>query len=166
VETEGLGFFAPVPLGPPTFTELWNGRIGLVTTMGPNVPVIVTHLAHAATGQSDRMRQLAALVPWTLTQGGASGPRIFMGDFNHSPGTPEYAKIRESYRDAWDDALAKGAVRGRLDGITHKSSRIDYIFYMPGNGLELLWVENVDTRQLTGVEASDHNPLVAAFAVR
>ena len=167
VETEGLGFFAPGPLGAPAFTSLWNGRIGLMTMLnaGRDVPVIVTHLAHAAAGQGDRMRQLDALLPWTMSRPG-SGPRILMGDFNHSPGTPEYERIAQHYRDAWDDAVRAGRARGRMDGITHKSSRIDYIFYVPADGLELLWVENVDTRALTGVEASDHNPLVAAFAVR
>jgi endonuclease/exonuclease/phosphatase family metal-dependent hydrolase len=166
-ETEGLGFFAPQPLGAPAFTELWNGRIGLMALInqGRQIPVMVTHLAHAAAGHSDRMRQLEALIPWTLNQMG-SGPRVLMGDFNHSPGTPEYDRLRASYRDAWEDAVAAGTARGRLDGITHKSSRIDYIFYMPANDLELLWVENVDTRALTGVNASDHNPLVAAFAVK
>ena len=168
VETEGLGFFAPGPLPAPTFTQLWNGRIGLQAVMnyGRNIPVVVTHLAHAAAGHSDRMRQLEALVPWTLNNMGP-GPRILMGDFNHSPGTPEYERLRAAgYRDAWEEAVAAGKARGRMDGITHKSSRIDYIFYIPGDGLELLWVENVDTKALIGVEASDHNPLVAAFGVR
>jgi endonuclease/exonuclease/phosphatase family metal-dependent hydrolase len=91
---------------------------------------------------------------------------VLMGDFNHSPGTPEYTKIRETYRDAWEDAVAAGKARGRMDGITHKSSRIDYIFYIPANALELVSVEIIDTRALTGVDASDHNPVVATFAVK
>jgi endonuclease/exonuclease/phosphatase family metal-dependent hydrolase len=162
--TEGLGFFAPRPLGTPSFTQLWNGRIGLMTMMS-DVPVIVTHLAHAAAGQADRVRQLNALLPWSLTQQG-SGPRILLGDFNFWPDSPEYASLKTSYRDAWEDALAAGTARGRLDGITHKTVRIDYVFYVPGGRMDLLWVENVDTRALTGVEASDHNPVVAAFGVR
>jgi endonuclease/exonuclease/phosphatase family metal-dependent hydrolase len=167
VETEGLGFFAPGPQAAPMFTSLWNGRIGLLTTLayGRGVPVVVTHLAHSSAGQSDRLRQLGALVPWTLAQGG-EGPLILMGDFNHSPGTPEYERLRGAYRDAWDEAAAAGRARGRVDGVTHKSDRIDYIFYKTDGSLELLWVETVDTRALTGVEASDHHPLVAAFAVR
>jgi endonuclease/exonuclease/phosphatase family metal-dependent hydrolase len=132
---------------------------------GRDVPIVVTHLAHGAAGHSDRMRQLDALIPWTLSRPG-SGPRLFLGDFNFSPGTPEYDRLRAHYRDAWTDAAAAGGARGRMDGITHKSSRIDYIFYVPADGIELRWVENIDTRGLIGAEASDHNPLVAAFAVK
>ena len=167
VETEGLGFFAPRPLGAPTFTSLWNGRIGLLATLNEirSIPVVVTHLAHAAAGQGDRMRQLDALLPWTVARAG-QGPMILIGDFNHSPGTPEYAKIREHYRDAWEDAVAAGTARGRMDGITHKSSRIDYVFYIPANAIELTSVEIIDTRALIGVEASDHHPLVATFTIK
>jgi endonuclease/exonuclease/phosphatase family metal-dependent hydrolase len=167
VETEGIGFFAPEPLPAPVFTQLWNGRLGLMTMMGRgrDVPIVVTHLAHGAEGHSDRMRQLDALIPWTLSRPG-SGPRLLLGDFNFSPGTPEYDRLRAHYRDAWADAAAAGGARGRMDGITHKSSRIDYIFYVPADGIELRWVENLDTRALIGAEASDHNPLVAAFAVK
>jgi endonuclease/exonuclease/phosphatase (EEP) superfamily protein YafD len=52
-----------------------------------------------------------------------------------------------------------------MDGITHKSSRIDYVFYVPANVLELRAIENISTTALIGTEASDHNPLVATFAV-
>jgi endonuclease/exonuclease/phosphatase family metal-dependent hydrolase len=167
VETEGIGFFAPEPLPAPAFTQLWNGRLGLMTMMrrGRDIPTVVTHLAHGAEGQSDRLRQIEALVPWTLSRPG-SGARLLMGDFNFSPGTPEYDQLHAQYRDAWADAAAAGAARGRMDGITHKSSRIDYIFYVPADGIELQWVENLDTRSLIGAEASDHNPLVASFAVK
>lgn len=166
-ETEGLGFFAPGTLAPPTFTQLWNGRIGLMSMIerGRGVPTIVTHLAHSAAGQSDRLRQLDALVPWTLSLPG--GPaRLLLGDFNFSPGTPEYERIAASYRDAWADGLAAGAARGRMDGITHKSSRIDYIFYVAGDALALKSIENIDTKGLIGVDASDHNPLMATFIVK
>lgn len=166
-ETEGIGFFAPEPLGAPAFTQLWNGRLGLLTLMGRgrDVPVIVTHLANGAEGHADRMRQLEALIPWTLSRPGTTA-RLLMGDFNFAPETPEYDAVHAKYHDAWTDALAAGTARGRMDGITHKHSRIDYIFYVPGDGLELRSIENVDTRALTGTEASDHNALVAVFAVK
>ena len=167
VETEGIGFFAPEPIPSPNFTQLWNGRVGLMTMIqrGAGVPAIVTHLAHGAEGQSDRLRQLEALLPWTLSRPGTP-PRLLLGDFNLSPGTPEYERITASYRDGWADALAAGSARGRMDGITHKSSRIDYIFYVPGDGLRLKSVENIDTKGLIGTDASDHNPLVATFVVK
>jgi endonuclease/exonuclease/phosphatase family metal-dependent hydrolase len=166
--TEGLGFLAPGPQPAPIFTSLHNGRIGLlsVVSRGRGVPVVNTHLAHGSQGQADRLRQLDALLPWVLDRA-AGGPVILIGDFNHNPFAPEYARIRAAgFRDAWEDAVAAGTARGRLDGITKGSSRIDYVFYIPAGAIELLWIENVDTRALTGTQASDHNPLVAAFAVR
>jgi endonuclease/exonuclease/phosphatase family metal-dependent hydrolase len=166
-ETEGIGFFAPEPLGAPMVTNLWNARLGVLTMLhrGRDIPVIVTHLASGTEGQSDRMRQLSALVPWTMSQGG-SGPRILIGDFNSSPGSAEYDQVTSQYRDAWADAVSSGLARGRMDGITHKSSRIDYVFYVPANVLELKSIENISTAALIGTEASDHNPLVATFAVK
>lgn len=167
VETEGLGLFAPEPLAGTSFTQAWNGRIGFMAPVraGRDVPVIVTHLAHGSQGHSDRMRQLDTLIPWSLNAGGP-GPRIFMGDLNFHPDSPEYSRVRAEYRDAWEEGLASGKARGRLDGITHKTVRIDYIFYRPENGLELVWIETVDTRSLFGTEPSDHFPVVARFLVR
>jgi endonuclease/exonuclease/phosphatase family metal-dependent hydrolase len=166
-ETEGIGFFAPEPLGAPAITQLWNARLGVMTMMhrGRDVPVIVTHLAHADTGQSDRLRQLDALIPWAVSRSG-NGPKVLLGDFNFSPGTPEYEKVSPHFHDAWVDGLAAGTARGRMDGITHKSSRIDYIFYVPAGGIELRSIENIDTGTLIGTQASDHNALVATFAVK
>jgi endonuclease/exonuclease/phosphatase family metal-dependent hydrolase len=169
--TEGLGYLAPGPQPPPTFTTLPLSRIGLLSSLtvaGRRIPVVNTHLAHGsgAGPASQRLQQLGPLLPWTLTQA-AGGPIIFIGDFNHRPDAEEYARIRAAgYRDAWEDAVAAGTARGRLDGITKGSSRIDYIFYIPAGVLELLWIENVDTRALIGTQASDHNPLIAAFGVR
>jgi endonuclease/exonuclease/phosphatase family metal-dependent hydrolase len=166
-ETEGIGFFAPEPLGAPAVTNLWNARLGVLTMLHRvrDIPIIVTHLASGTDGQSDRLRQLAALVPWTMSQGGG-GPRILIGDFNSSPGSAEYDQVTSQYRDAWADAVASGVARGRMDGITHNSSRIDYVFYVPATVLELKSVEDISTAALIGTEASDHNPLVATFAVK
>ena len=166
-ETEGIGFFAPEPLGAPAITQLWNARLGVMTMIhrGKDVPVIVTHLAHAAEGQSDRLRQLDALIPWAVSRS-SNGPKVLLGDFNFSPGTPEYEKVSPHFHDAWVDGLAAGTARGRMDGITHKSSRIDYIFYVPAAAIELRSIENIDTGTLIGTQASDHNALVATFAVK
>ena len=164
---EGIGFFAPEPIGMASLTNLWNARLGVLTMLhrGRDIPIIVTHLASGTEGQSDRLRQLSALVPWTMSQGG-SGPRLLIGDFNSSPGSPEYDQVTAQYRDAWSDAVSAGLARGRMDGITHKSSRIDYVFYMPANVLQLKSIDNISTSALIGSEASDHNPLVATFAVK
>jgi endonuclease/exonuclease/phosphatase family metal-dependent hydrolase len=165
-ETEGIGFFAPEPVAIADMTQLWNARLGVMTLLrrGREIPIIVTHLASGANGQSDRLRQLDALIPWAASRPG--GAKILIGDFNASPGTPEYEKISAQFHDAWVDGVAAGVARGRMDGITHKSSRIDYILYVPAGTLELRAIDNVDTKALTGTEASDHNALVATFAVK
>jgi endonuclease/exonuclease/phosphatase family metal-dependent hydrolase len=165
-ETEGLALLAPDSLLAPSFIQLWNGRVGLQTLLrrGQDVPVVVTHLANGTQGFSDRMRQLDALLPWVSAQPGGTS-RILMGDFNFQQDSEEYRKVEPGYRDAWRDAVAAGTARGRPDGVTRASVRIDYIFYS-GDALELLWVETVDTRALIGTEASDHRPLVAAFRVK
>jgi endonuclease/exonuclease/phosphatase family metal-dependent hydrolase len=165
-ETEGGGFFAPEPVTVAGMTQLWNARLGIMTMLhrGRDIPIIVTHLGSGTDGQSDRLRQLDTLVPWAASR--TNGAKILIGDFNASPGTPEYDKVTAEFRDAWVDGVAAGVARGRMDGITHKSSRIDYIFYVPGSTLELRSIENVDTKALTGTEASDHNALVATFAVK
>ena len=164
-ETEGLGFLAPEPLEPPKFIELWNSGLGLTvkTSRLPNVPITVTHLSAQAENAPSREKQLTKLVPWVE---GLGKPQIFIGDFNAFPDSPEMRPVFAGYRDAWADAVAAGTARGRLDGITHGKHRIDYIFYVPGNHLELLWAENVDTVPLVGKEASDHRPQVAAFRIK
>jgi endonuclease/exonuclease/phosphatase (EEP) superfamily protein YafD len=50
--------------------------------------------------------------------------------------------------------------------IAHKSSRIDYVFYVPANVPELKAIDDISTGALIGTEASDHNPQVATFAVK
>jgi endonuclease/exonuclease/phosphatase family metal-dependent hydrolase len=163
-ETEGLGFLAPEPLAPPTFIELWNSGLGVAarTSRLPNVPIAITHLAPQVVNAPSRVKQIAKLLPW-LDRFGT--PRILLGDFNASPGDPEMRPVLGGYHDAWSDAVAAGTARGRQDGVTHKASRIDYILYVPGPRLELLWVDTVDTVPLVGKEASDHRPLVAGFRI-
>lgn len=166
-ETEGNGFFAPLPISEARSVSLWNGRNAILVNLkgGSGLAVMTTHLANGteASRQSDRMRQIEALIPWSQQQGSW---RVLMGDFNSNPSSPEYQQMHGAYKDAWADALAAGTAKGRMDGITHKSSRIDYIFYEPGGVLELQSVETVDTRALVGSETSDHRPVVAVFRVK
>ncbi len=162
-ETEGIGFLSPDPLASAGTTALWNGRAGLMTRLlrGRSVPIAVTHLASNQTNQSDRLRQIDDLMPWLAS----NGAQILICDCNMWPDSPEYQKVRARFHDAWADAVAAGTARGRTDGITHKTVRIDYVFYNP-DALDLLWAENIDTRSLVGFEASDHNPVQAAFRAR
>ena len=143
---------------------MWNGRNGLKTIVG-GISILTTHLQSGKLPEnsSDRMRQLATLLPWTAEQG---TPRILVCDCNANPESPEYTQLHAMYRDAWQDAVAAGRAKGRMDGITHKSSRIDYIFFNPGTRLELLSMENVETTALVGQEASDHRPQLAVFGLK
>lgn len=163
-ETEGIGFFAPTPVSDAGSVALWNGRLGLKTMLGAarGVPIIVTHLQSGLLPEnsSDRMKQLGTLLPWTASQ---TSPRILVCDCNANPTTPEYQQLHAMYHDAWADAVAAGTAKGRMDGITHKSSRIDYVFFDPGPTLQLVSMENVETPALVGLEASDHRPQVATF---
>jgi endonuclease/exonuclease/phosphatase family metal-dependent hydrolase len=166
-ETEGIGFFAPTPISEAGSVALWNGRLGLKTTLGTarGLPVIVTHLQSGLLPENsaDRIKQLGTLLPWTSSQG---SPRVLVCDCNANPSSQEYAQLHAMYHDAWADAVAAGTAKGRMDGITHKSSRIDYVFFDPAGTLQLVSMENVDTTALIGVEASDHRPQVATFAVK
>jgi endonuclease/exonuclease/phosphatase family metal-dependent hydrolase len=166
-ETEGLGFFAPTPIAEAGSIPLWNGGLGLKTTLGAarGLPIIVTHLQSGLLPQNsaDRITQLGALLPWTASQG---SPRILVCDCNANPTTPEYQRLHAMYHDAWADALAAGTATGRMDGITHKSSRIDYVFFDPASSLQLVSMENVETPALIGLEASDHRPQVATFTLK
>lgn len=166
-ETEGNGFFAPYPISEAGSVAMWNTRNGLKTILKGwrNLPVITTHLQSGLLPEnaSDRMQQLGTLLPWSAGQG---TPRILVCDCNANPETPEYAQLHSMYHDAWVDALAAGTAKGRMDGITHKHSRIDYVFYDPTGGLELVSMENVETPALIGLEASDHRPQLAVFRLK
>jgi endonuclease/exonuclease/phosphatase family metal-dependent hydrolase len=166
-ETEGNGFFAPHPISEAGSVSMWNGRNGLKTIVpgAAALAIVTTHLQSGKLPEnsSDRMRQLATLLPWTAQQG---TPRILVCDCNANPESPEYGQLHAMYHDAWADAAAAGTAKGRMDGITHKSSRIDYVFFDPGSALELVSMENVETPALIGLEASDHRPQVAVFRLK
>jgi endonuclease/exonuclease/phosphatase family metal-dependent hydrolase len=166
-ETEGIGFFAPSTISEAGSVALWNGRLGLKTALSAvrGLSILVTHLQSGKLPEnsSDRIKQLGTLLPWTSSQG---TPRILVCDCNANPDSQEYQQLHAMYHDAWADAVAAGKAKGRMDGITHKSSRIDYVFFDPGTSLQLVSMENVDTTALIGLEASDHRPQVATFSFK
>jgi exonuclease III len=69
-----------------------------------------------------------------------------------------------SYHDAWADAVKLGHATGAAD--SHGTTRIDYVFFMPGTSLTLQSAETINTVALIGVPASDHSPFLATFTVR
>lgn len=166
-ESEGLGFFSPFPLGEVTHARLGYSALGLAVHLDVGdgrLPVIVTHLASGRKNRPRRTEQIATLLPWARDLG---SPRVLVGDFNAQPDFPEMAPVMAQYRDAWSDAASAGTARGAPDGHTHRRvRRIDYVFYAPGDRVELMWAETVDTQALVGTRASDHEPVVAAFRVR
>jgi len=107
--------------------------------------------------------QIAEAVAWVAN---FSEPRIVMGDFNTWPATSDYAIIGGVYQDAW--AAASGAWTATSyngTGATHGTSRFDYVFFSNIPALALQSVNVPDTR-VNGVYASDHDPVVAVFAVQ
>src|SRR4029078_6812927 len=92
-----------------------------------DTPRLLSKLVRDWPGSRDApQRQLGTLLPWTMSQGST---RLLVCDCNVAP----------------DAAVAAGGTaKGRMDGITHKSSGIDCVFYEGTPALELVSVENVD----------------------
>jgi endonuclease/exonuclease/phosphatase family metal-dependent hydrolase len=167
VETEGLAFLAPNALVSTQSLPLFNTRLAMTARTAETVlvPVIVTHLASGSSGVSDRTAQLAQLLPWAT---GLGTPRVLIGDFNSQPGASELQAVLSDYRDAWNDAVSAGSARGVMTGDTRvRGGRIDYVFYAPGNNVQVDSAEIVDTTMLLGIKAevSDHRPLVVRFSM-
>ena len=94
-----------------------------------------------------------------------SEPRIVMGDFNTGPGTSDYLLMAKPYQDAWAAATSAGtATAYNGTGNTIGGSRFDYVFYSRLAALSLRSVDVPDTR-VNGVYPSDHDPVIATFAV-
>ena len=165
VATEGLAFFAAGPIVASSSVRLSEGRIGLAVRVAalPHVSVIVTHLAANRENRRDRIREIAALLPWAARH----GPGILIGDLNAPPEASELGPVLERYRDAWAEAAAQGRTAGVASGSTRpgrRVSRIDYVLYDPKVDLALESAAVVDVSALPGFgEVSDHHPVVATF---
>jgi endonuclease/exonuclease/phosphatase family metal-dependent hydrolase len=92
--------------------------------------------------------------------------RIAAGDFNMQAGTPEHESMLAEHYDAWPSAPTKLNYAGNCDGCT-RNSRIDYVFSSKGaTWLVLKSVQIFDTRNSSGVMASDHKPMLVTYEVR
>ena len=162
-ESEGLAILTPRSMSGPTTMSLTDSRIGLEVAIRDaySLPIVATHLTSGTTSNSTRSQQIDRLTAWAA---GFGEPRVVLGDFNAAPEYPELRPMFSSYHDAWTDAVGAGHAMG--SAISHGSTRIDYVFFKPGNGLTLESAETIDTRSLLGVRASDHEPVVATFVVR
>jgi endonuclease/exonuclease/phosphatase family metal-dependent hydrolase len=91
--------------------------------------------------------------------------RIAAMDFNAQADTPEYNSMVVGHTDAWRSAPTKINYPGNCDGCT-RNSRIDYVFTSRGaSWLTLKSAQIVDTRNASGVAASDHKPLIVEYDV-
>ena len=131
---------------------------------GRNINFMTTHFDPY--NGSYRLTEARDLVAYM--QGFAEN-RIVVGDFNDQPGDPPITTMTASYYDAWAQAKSAGVAYSPPDnpnGNT-RNSRIDYIFYSPGEQqLTLGKVEVVETRDSSGMMPSDHRPVMAEFLVQ
>ena len=95
--------------------------------------------------------------------------RIAAGDYNMQADTAEYKSMTEGHVDAWRAAKALGTAvnySGNCDGCT-RNSRIDFVFTSKGaSWLVLTSAEIFDTRNASGVMASDHKPMLVVYDVK
>jgi endonuclease/exonuclease/phosphatase family metal-dependent hydrolase len=165
VNPNGVGnvLLSRFPMVSASSTLLSYGRgvahVGIVVN-GRTINLFSTHVEW--TNSSWRPIQIAEAVRWMAN---FSEPRIMMGDFNTWPLTGDYNIIATVYKDAWAAALSAGtATAYNGTGTTHGASRFDYVFTSRTGPLTLKSVNVPDTR-VNGVFASDHDPVVASFAV-
>jgi endonuclease/exonuclease/phosphatase family metal-dependent hydrolase len=131
-----------------------------IAVNGRTVHLFSTHVEYFTA--SWRTIQINEAIRWIQ---GFSEPRIVMGDFNTNPGTSDYSLVATAYEDAWAAGKRSGvATAYNGTGNTHGGSRFDYVFYSRVDALSLRSVDVPDTR-VNGVQPSDHDPVIATFAV-
>jgi endonuclease/exonuclease/phosphatase family metal-dependent hydrolase len=95
--------------------------------------------------------------------------RVVAGDFNGGASSTEINNMVSGHVDTWAKAKAIGQTTnypGNCDGCT-RNSRIDYMFVSNGaTALVVKHAEIIDTRNASGVMASDHKPIVVTLEVR
>jgi endonuclease/exonuclease/phosphatase family metal-dependent hydrolase len=84
-------------------------------------------------------------------------PAILCADLNDVPCSYTYTTIKGNMKDAFEE---KGKGFGRTYNLISPTLRIDYIFYND-TALQLLGYTSISTPQL-----SDHNPVIANFAIQ
>jgi len=134
-------------------------QVGVVVN-GRTINILSTHMEYYTA--SWRTTQIKELLQY---MSGFTSPRIVMGDFNTWPGTSDYNLVATPYQDAWAKAKSLGTASAyNGTGATHGDSRFDYVFYSRVSSLVLRSVNVPDTR-VNGVRPSDHDPVVAVFAI-
>jgi len=145
-------------------TKLLSYKRGVVqvgvSVNGRTVNIFSTHVDYFnATYRTTQINQAKSFIA------GFSSPRIIMGDFNTWPGTSDYNLMASVYNDSWVVAKSAGtATAYNGTGATHGDSRFDLAFYSKASALAVKSVNVPDTR-VNGVSPSDHDPVIATFAV-
>ena len=138
-------------------------RIGVVVN-GRTVNIWSAHFdAYNATYRMTEAHYLVACAAAFPEQ------RILAGDFNAGSTAAELLYIKQAYIDAWPAARALGTATnydGNCDGCT-RNGRIDYVMASQGaTSLALVAARVYDTRNSSGVMASDHKPLLVTYSVQ
>ncbi len=139
--------------------------IGLATITVNNRPLtlMMTHLdPYSATL---RLTQAKEVTAWAAPQ---PENRILAGDMNAWPDQTSIAHFNTLYHDSWMVAVANGTNASFPGNYGEtKKGRIDYIYYSKGAANLFVKSSQVyDTRDASGVMASDHRPLLTVFEVR
>jgi endonuclease/exonuclease/phosphatase family metal-dependent hydrolase len=141
-----------------------NAVQGTMTINGRTVNLWSTHLA--ADSGSYRVSEVNALQACMYNN---AQQRIVAGDFNANTSTTEIKDMIASHTDVWAKAKSLGVTdnySGNCDGCT-RNSRIDYMFISNGaTAVVLKKAEIIDTRNSSGVMASDHKPMIVTLEIK
>jgi len=152
-----------------------------VNVGGRNINFFATHLDPDSSGA--RYQQVGELMAYAA---GFAESRIIVGDFNAGPDTSESIRMTGSYYDTWVRAMNAGTAVAYPDNPVYmhtrtRRGRIDYVWYsLSAGSLVLQGTQIPDTRNLSqtnvvvflgtlddkGVRPSDHNPMIATFAIQ
>ena len=137
-----------------------------ITVNGRNISLIVTHLDPYS--QSVRLAQAKEVTTWAST---IADNRILTGDMNAWPDQTSIARVQQDVSRLVDRRDGQGRRVRRSAGLAPdgatKNGRIDYIFYSKtSSNLVVIDSRVYDTRNSSGVMASDHRPVVTTFEVR
>lgn len=126
-----------------------------VTRLGPQ-PTTVTsiHLQHRAANGATRVAQVQAFLDAQAVRASRPSARVVGGDLNATPGRPEVGLLTDAgYVSAIDTVGDPAAL---TDPSPRPTRRIDWVF---GRGVSF-----TEAEVLTGVQLSDHLPLVVGVA--
>jgi endonuclease/exonuclease/phosphatase family metal-dependent hydrolase len=134
-----------------------------ITVNGRAVNIFSTHLDSESS--SRRATQMEELKKWAA---GFPQQRIIAGDFNTWPSAGEIGRMTGTHFDVWAEAAKAGtAVAFPGNNGETRNSRIDYIFLSHGaTSTAIKGAQVFDTRDSSGVMASDHRPLLGIFEVK